>query len=255
MSGRLSSKAGRDGFIRHNRGSETCALRFRGKCELDRPTQFQTISGTSRTCLELCMDLHLLTGPRAVDRAAEKFHAFTSAARFESAWNTVRFCDSHPELSAPEFVAERRALAEIPGKAEMIESLCRELWSSRRCPKHWSGLQWREVASHIGLEMEARAIEWFNLYAWHVHGGGAGVGGLDKDSFESIEVLCRVEVRKVACDALGILASALSGFEALPHLRERIRFIRNDAVAASLIDQRLQLLGRVSRVTRHVAGI
>lgn len=41
-------------------------------CELELSTQFQAISATTRTCLELCMDVHLLTGGKAIDRAAQK---------------------------------------------------------------------------------------------------------------------------------------------------------------------------------------
>lgn len=229
-----------------------CCLRTLS--QLGEPTQFQAISGTTRTCLELCMDVHLLTGPLAIARAAEKFHGFTVAARYQSAWKTLDFYRRHPELPEPEILAARRDLVETAGKGKEIEELCRDLWERRTPPKHWSGMAWNEIAAHLGPGMEARWIEWSSLYAWHIHGGGAGVGRLDASSFESIEMICRDEVRDVACDALELVARALRAIDAVPEFRARLRFVREEAQAASTIDQRLVQLGRSSKMVPRVGG-
>lgn len=154
-------------------------------------------------------------------------------------------------LPTPVILADRRALAKAPGKQEEIVALCKDLWGLKQAPPHWSGMRWKEIAEHIGPEMAERNIQWFSLYAWHVHGGGAGVGGLDAESFRGIELMCRQEVREVACDTFHLFAKALHAYKVRPDLAARIAFARDEAETAALIDERLISLGRPTKLARR----
>jgi len=229
----------------------TCFYRIMGCLDtmvvLQDPRFFQALSGTARTTIELCMDVHLLCGPKALDRAAERFHGFTDAARFQAAWKTVDFSRKHHHLDEPAILAARREYTEKAGKLAEYESLCMDLWGTTVAPKHWSKMSWDAIADHLGEGFPERRVEWFTLFAWHVHGGAAGVGGINETGFAGMEVLSREQVAEVLPEAFRLIAVALHLHRAETFF-EDLQFVRDSVLVAALTDAKLMSVGRPSRL-------
>ena len=67
--------------------------------DLNQTYHFQATASGARTVLELCIDVALLTSGD-LQNAVEKFHGFTMAARFSSAYKLIKFYQEHPDLNA-----------------------------------------------------------------------------------------------------------------------------------------------------------
>jgi hypothetical protein len=216
--------------------------------DLDQTYQFQAMAGCTRLIFELCVDTDILTNQRVV-RAVEKFHGFTRAARFSAAFKTVAFYERHPHLEDPGDAEHRRALVETPGVRAEIETLCQDLWATHKAPEHWTGLRWLEQVRLIGPQIEEEYVQWSQLYAWLVHGGGAAVGGLPPRAFLSMEVRCRQTAKSLLPEAYRSVAVAMHMHRALPNFFDELARVKEKVETFAAIDAQLQTLGRKSKLS------
>ena len=88
-------------------------------------------------------------------------------------------------------------------------------------------------------------MEWFSLFAWHVHGGAAGVGGITESGFLGMEVLCREQVGEVLPEAFRLIGVVLQMHRA-PTFFDDLHFVRDLVLTAAMTDAKLMSLGRRS---------
>jgi hypothetical protein len=208
---------------------------------------FQTVATCARTIFELCVDVHLLCGEQLVDRAADKFHAFTRAARFYAAGDMVKFYDANPSLEHSTAKEYRRLIGnKVEGTA--VLSLCQELWNRPKAPAHWSGLRWSEQVKRMPAGMQATYARRHQLLAWNAHGGAAAVGGMSSRAiFCSMEVISREIVRDTAPEALRLIAVKMHMHRAKPDFFEVLDFVVERVATWVVIDAKRVLRGYPSK--------
>jgi len=221
--------------------------------DLRQPYHFQAISAQTRLVFELCVDIHLLA-KKKIANDIEKFHGFTRAARFSAAYKTVEFYKAHPDLEDPGDAEERRALVETPGKRDEIETLCKRLWNSHKAPEHWSGLRWSEQLELLEPEIREWYVQYSAFEAWLIHGGGAGVAGLETRAIRAIEVQCREKVKALVPEAYRLVAVEMHMHKALPNFFDELDRVKNLVETYAVIDAKLQSIGRPSKLVPKAAS-
>jgi hypothetical protein len=197
---------------------------------------FQTIATCARTIFELCVDTHLLCSG-LIDRAAEKFHGFTRAARFAAAANMVKFYDANPALERDDSAKEYRRLIGNTVEAAAVQALCQELWGKPKAPQHWSGLSWSAQVRLVPVEMQATFARRQQLLAWNVHGGAAAVGGMSSRAiFCTMEVISREIVRDTVPEALRLIAVKMYMHRAKPDIFDYLAFVVDRVATWVVID-------------------
>lgn len=210
------------------------------------PYQIQALAATTRTAFELCVDIALLTRD-LVPNGVEKFHQFTRVSRFSSAYKLVQFYNLHPDLESEHDAPEQRALVNRAGIEQEIESLCGHLWNRRTAPQHWSNLRWEQQSQIVGPQMEEHFVRMSSWFAWLVHGGGAGVGGISAGAFAGFEVKFRDLLRDIVPRAFRQVGAELHMHRAVTDFNEQLDFIETKVESLCAIDAQLQAQGRPSK--------
>ena len=105
-----------------------------------------------------------------------------------------------------------------------METLCQKCWQRSLPPPHWTGLRWSEQAGLVEPTLRKVYIRWKDLFAWQIHGGVAGVGGLAAETFGTIVAVCRYTVRDAVPLAFRQLGTAMYLHRAIPDFFDQLDF-------------------------------
>jgi hypothetical protein len=168
---------------------------------MNRVDHFQSVAALTRSLFELHLDMKIITADKTGD-AVKRYSEFPEIERYRRAEQLIAFDAAHPGQIKQDLSAQRAFIAEPARKARVATAI----GPKKRYPEHWSGMNARDRARHVG--QEALYVEVYALLSWYVHAGAAGTTGMSKDAIESVFGVCHALMRRTFLDAIAVCAKA-----------------------------------------------
>ncbi len=189
---------------------------------------FQGAASAARSLFELLLDVKLLERDSDGSMTA-KFQAFPDLDRFRVANQVVKYNDAHCDSNIQDTL--QRDSIQAPGKKQAIDQLARQHWGTTKAgnpkrPNHWSGMNVRERATHLGNKYEELYVEAYPLMSWFVHAGSACYRGLDEHALESCFGICHSIAQRCFLEATELTAAIMHITEAVEGFNDILEDLR-----------------------------
>lgn len=193
--------------------------------------------------MELSVDAILLSDLTEPIRA-ERFHKSTEILRYLAAKKLVAFYDKRPDLPFPPDSGPQRQLVDTPGLEARLDALSQRLWNLplNKAPTHWTKQDLSARCASVGDDFTLIYQHEVAILNWHVHAGGAGVGGIPVEGFKLMEVLARRIITKAVPKAYRAIGAAFGLDQKVQNFGRRLEILEGYASLAG-IDARLRAVG------------
>ena len=192
---------------------------------MNRVDHFQSVAALTRSLFELLLDVKIIAADTTGD-AVKRYNEFPEIERYRRAEQLIAYDAQHPGQIKQDLSAQRAFVSEAVRQAKFAAPT----GAKRRHPEHWSGMNARDRARHVGKE--ALYVEVYAFLSWYVHAGPAGTAGLSRDAIESLFGVCYGLIRRILLDAIEVCAKATK----ISELAEYPGWMRSlDAKTAELI--------------------
>jgi len=218
---------------------------------LDRPVHFQSLTGASRTAIEIYVDAVFLH-KNLISDGVERFHTFTDVQRLNAAKRLVKYLDDNPHLDDHTTQPQRDF---INTRAVGINADVVRLWGTNssgapNVPQHWTQLNLLDRADRVDDDTSMLARRYYDLRNFAVHTGVAGVQGIERSGFTIMCLLSFEAIGTCFISVMQILMRELQLHRAITDFAIRLSELEQVAVLA-LTDLRLRHLGDEPKYILH----
>ena len=220
---------------------------------LSNPLNFQSLTGASRSVIEVYIDMELLFQNKIVN-GVHLFKTHGDALTLKAARRMTEFYTAHPDLPFDPVSFEVHAKY-IENNAAKIDAASVAIWGMNKkkesnVPMHWSGdkMGLRRRARLLGVSFEKLTLDHYDLRNFHIHSGSAGVAWQNRTSMTATCVLAYIAIRECLIGSSKLIGRLLklylvvqNFFESMDNLEDLPGFI--------LADIKLQAAGEPARLT------
>ena len=221
---------------------------------LSHPWNFQTLSGMSRSVIEIYIDMELIHREKIPD-AVHRFNTHADALKLRAARRMTDFYSKHPELPCDQASLEVHK-SFISENAAAIDDASKGLWGWNQkfqranVPDHWGGWEFSlpKRAKELGVTFEQLVTDQYDMRNFHIHSGVAGTSFQNTETMTATCALaypvintCLLGATRIIGDVLRLHRVVQNFFVSLRNLEELAGYI--------LADVKLQMRGEPSRIT------
>ena len=216
---------------------------------------FQGAASGARCLFELLLDVKLLVQDSNGIMTA-RFHAFPEFDRFRVASQVVDYNDAHSNSSIKD--QHQRKLINTPGKNQAIDQLAKQHWGTTKAgnpqrPSHWSGMNIRQRAIHLGSKYEEFYIESYPLMSWSVHAGSGSYTNLDEDALTSCFGLSHRIAQRCFLEATELTATAMHIKEAVQGFNDILQDVRHTP-GKVIVEEQAQIINEAREKAKGNLG-
>lgn len=220
---------------------------------LSNPLNFQSLTGASRSTIEVYIDMELLFENK-IPNGVHLFNTHADALTLTAARRMTAFYTEHQELTFDKVSFEVHTKY-IENNGTRIDDASAAAWGISKktkkpnVPMHWSGdkMGLQKRARLLGLPFEQLVLDHYDLRNFHIHSGSAGVAWQNPTSMTATCVLAYIALRKCLLGSSKVIGRLLKLYLVVQKFFESLDALE-DLPGFILADIKLQAMGEPTRL-------